>query len=245
MSAYGALAAWYDDLTGDVPYGAYADFYQRTLAAEQEGETCLLLDLCCGTGTLTCRMAERGFELIAADASPDMLLRAREKAAALPADAVQPLFICQRAAELDLYGTVDAAYSSLDSLSYVPPAELPEVFRRLHLFIRPGGLLLFDVRTPEFLRGMDGQVCVDETADVLCLWRGRFDGERNALDYGMDLFERRGEVWRREREEHTEYAHAPEALLALLSAAGFSGARVRADAPAEDGRVFITAKREG
>lgn len=140
MTAYSALAAWYDELTRDVPYAAFADYYER-LFAERGGETKLLLDLCCGTGTLACLMAERGYEMIAADASADMLMSAREKASALSAGKM-PLFINQSAQELDLYGTVDAAYSSLDSLSYVPFEDLPEVFRRLHLFVRPGGLLV-------------------------------------------------------------------------------------------------------
>lgn len=84
MTAYSALAAWYDELTRDVPYAAFADYYER-LFAERGGETKLLLDLCCGTGTLACLMAERGYEMIAADASADMLMSAREKASALSA----------------------------------------------------------------------------------------------------------------------------------------------------------------
>lgn len=137
MSAYAALAEYYDELTGDVPYNDFADYYER-LFREYSVEVGLVLDLCCGTGSLTCEMAARGYELIAADASADMLMRARDKAYS-SALAKMPLFINQSAQELDLYGTVDAAYSSLDSLSYVPFGDLPEVFHRLRLFIRTGG----------------------------------------------------------------------------------------------------------
>ena len=174
MSCYGSLAQWYDQLTGDVPYGSFADFYEAEFA-RCGGEFRLLLDLCCGTGTLTALMAERGYELIAADSSVDMLMQAREKTAALE---TPPLFLCQDAAELDLYGTVDAAYCSLDGMNYIPPASLGKVFHRLHLFIRPDGLLIFDIRPPEWLRALDGQVFVDEQEDVLCLWRGRACGIR-------------------------------------------------------------------
>lgn len=142
MTAYSSLAAWYDELTRDVPYPAFADYYEGLFRA-RGGETGLILDLCCGTGSLACLMAARGYDVIAADASADMLMSAREKASALGVGKM-PLFINQSAQELDLYGTVDAAYSSLDSLSYVPFSDLPEVFRRLRLFIRPGGL--FGVR---------------------------------------------------------------------------------------------------
>ena len=243
MSAYGALAGRYDELTRDVAYEDFADYYE-SIFQSCGGEYNTILDLCCGTGSLSCALARRGYELISADASPDMLMVAREKAAALEG-CVPPLIICQSAAELDLYGTVDAAVSSLESVGYLPQSDLPEVFRRLCLFVRPGGLLIFDIRTPEFLRAMDGQVNVDETDDVLCLWRGRFDEEREALLYGLDLFERSGDTWLRSFEEHVEYAHLPERVKNELERAGFTDITIRADGPQGDaGRIFFIAKRK-
>ncbi len=240
MSAYAALAEHYDALTRDVPYGAFADYYER-LFKEYSIEAGLVLDLCCGTGSLACEMSRRGFELIASDASADMLMCAREKAWSSELEKM-PLFINQSAQELDLYGTVDAAYSSLDSLSYVPSEDLPEVFRRLRLFVRPGGLLVFDLRTPEFLRGMDGSVSVDETEDIYCVWRGRF--EDGALYYGMDIFAREGGSWNRYAEEHVEYPHESERVRALLEAAGFEDVRIRTDGPMGGrDRVYFTAIR--
>lgn len=239
MSSYGPLAPWYDRLTADVDYAAFADLYEAEFA-RQGGEFRLLLDLCCGTGTLTCLMARRGYELIGADASVDMLMQARENAAGLdPA----PLFLCQEAAELDLYGTVDAAYCSLDGMNYLPPEQLPELFRRLRLFIRPGGLFLFDIRPPRFLRSLDGGTFVDETEDLLCLWRADYDESVPCLVYGMDLFTRSGRLWRREREEHVEYAHEPAALRALLEAAGFAGFRQLPSRAAPEERLFFSAVR--
>ncbi len=243
MNSYESLAGCYDSLTLDVPYPDFADYYERLFAADG-GEYRMLLDLCCGTGTLSCLLAERGYDMIAADASPDMLMYAREKAAGL-SRGEPPLFICQAAAELDLYGTVDAAVSSLDSMNYVPPEDIPEVFDRLRLFIRPGGLLVFDIRTPEFLRSMDGVLSVDETDDVFCLWQGAFDVEIGALVYSMDIFRRDGAVWRRGEEVHTEYAHEPDWLRQTLEKAGFTDVAFRTDGPqGGDGRLFITAKRQ-
>ena len=171
MSCYGALASWYDLLTGDVPYSEFADFYEKRFA-ENGGEFKLILDLFCGTGTLTDEMARRGYELIAVDGSEDMLMQAQSKSCMLD---TPPLFLCQEASELDLYGTVDAAYCSLDGMNYIPCDELPELFHRLKLFIRPQGLFMFDIRSVEWLRSMDGQVYVDETPDCLCLWRAELD----------------------------------------------------------------------
>ena len=131
MSCYDALAPWYDSLTGDVPYGAIADYYESVFRSDG-GTFRLLLDLCCGTGSMTWELAGRGYEMIAADRSVDMLMQAQAKK--VPC-AVPPLFLCQAAEELDLYGTVDAAVCCLDGFNYIPADTLPEVFRRLHLFI--------------------------------------------------------------------------------------------------------------
>ena len=243
MSAYEPLAAWYDALTQDVDYAAFTDLYERVFRAES-GEWRTLLDLCCGTGTLTCLLAARGYEMIAADASPEMLMQAQSKAAALPAGSTPPLLLCQRADALDLYGTVDAAVCSLDGMNYLAPDELRETLRRLRLFIRPGGLFLFDVRTPESFRALDGSTFVDETEDVLCLWRADFDSETGVMRYGMDLFERRGRLWQREREEHIEYAHTLAWLTQALAAAGFDRVQVLTDTPQYDaGRRFFVARR--
>lgn len=242
MNAYGPLAFWYDRLTLDIPYEAFVDFYEKEFSSDG-GEFKILLDLCCGTGTLTWLLAERGYEMIAADASPDMLMQAASKAAEV---SVPPLFLCQDASALDLYGTVDAAVCSLDGMNYIPESELPEVFHRLHLFVRPGGLLIFDIKTPEWFRSVDGSVSVDETEDMLCLWRAEFDTEENAICYGMDIFSKSGSLWRRDSEEHIEYAHSPERLAELLEIAGFENVRLCCDCPQSDGgRLFITAKRNG
>ena len=241
MSSYGALASWYDQLTGDVPYGQFADFYEAEFA-RCGGEFRLLLDLCCGTGTLTAEMARRGYELIGVDASVDMLMQAQEKCAQLD---TPPLFLCQRADQLDLYGTVDAAYCSLDGMNYLPPEILPELFRRLYLFVRPGGLVIFDVKTPGWFRSIDGQIFLDEKKDLFCVWRADYREDEGCLVYGMDLFERAGRLWRRSGEEHVEYAHEPDALCALLEGAGFRSVIRHADGPQHDqGRLFISAVRK-
>lgn len=244
MNAYGPLAGCYDLFTSDVPYAALADFYERALALPGR-ERLTLLDLCCGTGTLACILAERGHELIGVDVSGEMLALAQEKAEQgdFP---VRPMFLCQEASELDLYGTVEGAYCSLDALNYIPREELPELVRRLHLFIEPGGRLAFDIHAPDHLRELDGQVFVDESEDALCLWRAEFDGEENALFYGLDIFERRGALWRRESEEHVEYAHEPEALCALLRDGGFRDVRVQENVlPGQPWRLFVTAENQG
>ena len=240
MSCYGPLAAWYDQLTGDVPYQAFAETYEKEFK-KNGGEFKLLLDLFCGTGTLTYEMARRGYEMIAVDASEDMLMMAREKSAD---QALAPLFLCQEAAELDLYGTVDAAFCSLDGINYIPPDELPIPFHRLQYFIRPSGLFLFDIRSPEWLASMDGQIYVDEQEDVLCLWRSELDRDEACIYYDMDIFSKKGVLWERSEEEHTEYIYDFDTLKDLLSSNGFCNIRILENAPQSDlGRLTISAER--
>lgn len=238
MSAYGSLARWYDGFTQDVPYAAFADLYETALHREGK-ENLTLLDLCCGTGTLTLMMAQRGHEMIGVDLSPDMLSQAMEKAQETDVR-VKPMYLCQEAGELDLFGTVEGAYCSLDGMNYLPPEELPELMHRLHLFIEPEGKFIFDIHSPQHLRDLDGGIFVDETEDALCLWRGEFDEEENALYYGMDIFSRDGKLWRRDEEEHIEFAHEPEELMQLMLDSGFTDVKMIEDGPqCEMGRLFI------
>jgi hypothetical protein len=130
-------------------------------------------------------------------------------------------------------------------MNYIEPDALREVFRRLNLFIRPGGLFIFDIRTPEILKSLDGQIFVDEKDDVLCLWRADYDEDIPAIIYGMDIFSKRGRLWDRESEEHVEYSHEPSYLEKLLESSGFTDVKLHPDCPqGKMGRLFITAKRK-
>ena len=245
MDAYHELAVSYDRLTNDVDYEATVDFYYEIL--KQEGlkpRTCV--DLACGTGSVTAILAERGLEVLGVDLSEEMLTVAQQKAAELQNP---PRFVCQPLQELYLPRGVDMAVCALDSLDYITdPVDCKEAIRRVYKALNPGGIFIFDVNTPEKLRAMDGQVFLDEDDDVYCVWRGEFDEESNVCSYGMDLFQRRGEVWLRSFEEHREYAYSQEQLTEYLKAAGFTHIRVYADrrfeAPREgEQRIYIKARK--
>ena len=139
MSQYISLAGVYDGLTADVPYGAFASFYEKVFSLYGIKPQ-IVLDMACGTGTLTSIMADRGFEMIGVDASEEMLAVAYEKTEKCK---IKPLLLCQRLEDLDLYGTVGAAVSSLDCLNYIHSEKLAEVFRKLHLFIEPGSCIRY------------------------------------------------------------------------------------------------------
>ena len=245
MDAYKELAVSYDRLTYDVDYAAVVDFYWQIL--EKEGakpRTCV--DLACGTGSVSVLLAEKGLDVVGVDMSEDMLTVAFDKACGMDNP---PRFICQKLQELKLPRGVDLAVCALDSLDYITdPADCAEAIRRVYKALNPGGVFIFDVNTPEKLRAMDGQVWLDEDDDVYCVWRGEFDEETNICSYGMDLFQRQGDVWLRSFEEHREYAYSRTQLTDYLKAAGFTHIEVYADRlfeaprPGEQ-RIYIKARK--
>jgi len=246
MNAYSSLARFYDSLTEDVPYKAFADFYQDIFRLYGLNVK-TILDLACGTGTLTHLLASRGYEIIGVDSSPEMLSAAMQKESGAQ---IQPMFICQPMEALDLYGTVNAAICALDGVNYLPSELLREVFRRVELFLDPSGVFVFDINTPRKLRNLDGSIFLDETDDVFCVWRAEFSEEDNACFYGMDVFAKSGELWTRDSEEHIEYAHEPRELLRILEEVGFTDIKLFGElelsAPTEDeARIFIAARKRG
>lgn len=227
MRGYGALASSYDGLMADGAYRRRADFLERQF--RRSGfPVRSVLDLACGTGTIACLLAERGYEVIAADGSEEMLTQAAAKAAGLENP---PLFLLQAMPRLRLLRPVDAAVSTLDSLNYLTRVrDLRETFRRVYRWLRPGGQFIFDVNTPSKLRRMDGQMYMDETEESFCVWRTFFSEKTKICTYQVDLFRRRPDgAWERDFEEHRERAWEAEELRRYLEEAGFAGVSITGD----------------
>lgn len=247
MNSYGPLARRYDALTRDVDYGLWARFLQKHFACAGR-EVRSVVELACGTGSLLLRLAELGYDVTGVDLSPDMLAVAANKCADLE---TQPLLLQQDVSRLRLLAPADAAVCCLDSLNYLTrPAAVRRTFRRVWQALAPGGLFLFDIRSPELLRSMDGQIFLDETEDTYCVWRGDFSQRRNILSYYMDLFYQNPDgTWDREEELHEEYAYDPGELEQWLNEAGFGRVRqygnlvMRPPKPGEE-RIFFVAERQ-
>lgn len=233
MSAYEALAGAYDGLTQDVDYGAIAAFFETVLQSLGR-KPVDLLDLACGTGSMSVLLARRGYRVIGADISEEMLTVAAQKAAG---EANPPFFIRQPMQRLRLPQPVDAVACLLDSLNYLDePEDCKKTIERVFRALRPGGVFFFDINTPAKLRGLDGQVFLDENDDSYCVWRADFDENERRCYYGIDLFRRSGSLWERSFEQHCEYAYEPAELTAWLQAAGFSEVRQLADCRMEPPR---------
>ena len=245
MNAYHNLAVSYDRLTSDVDYEATVAFYYEIL--KREGLTPrTAVDLACGTGSVTAILARKGLQVIGVDMSEEMLTVASQKVGGA---GFTPWLLCQSLQQLRLPKAVDLAVCALDSLDYITnPDDCREAIHRVYKYLNPGGIFIFDVNTPEKLRAMDGQVFLDEDDDVYCVWRGEFNEETNICSYGMDLFQRKGNLWERSFEEHCEYAYSAEQLAGYLKAAGFTHIRVygdrRMEAPgAGEQRIYIKARK--
>ena len=245
MDAYHTLAYSYDRLTNDVDYRAVVDFYFQILHKEKLKPR-TAVDLACGTGSVALLLAQTGIQVTAVDMSEDMLVQACQKAAEMENP---PQFVCQQLQKLRLPKGVDLAVCALDSIDYITdPDDCREAINRVYKALNPGGCLIFDVNPPEKLRAMDGQVFLDEDDDVYCVWRGSFDPQTNICSYGMDLFQRQGDVWLRSFEEHCEYAYSQEILVEYLRSVGFTSIAVYADRemiaprPGEQ-RIYLKARK--
>ena len=243
MNSYQTLSAYYDRFTDDVGYEQWADFFEQLFAREGIKPK-LVLDLACGTGSLTRLLAERGYDMIGADASPEMLMQAMQNTIGCDP---RPLLINQRMEELDLYGNVDACLCCLDSVNYVTdPDDLAEAFRRVHLFLDPDGLFVFDINTPEKFARIDGESYVREDEGVFCVWQAAV--EDGLCAYQFDIFEQDGESWSRAQETHEERVYTPEELTAMLEQAGFTEIKTYGNqsfAPVQGGedRIYFTARK--
>ncbi len=187
MAGYGDFAYYYDLLTENVNYESRCDYIHSLLAENGIGKG-ILLDLACGTGTVSLLMSEKGYDVIGVDASEDMLSQAQEKKAECSADVI---FLCQKMEELDLFGTISCAVCTLDSINHVTDeSTVKEIFRRVSLFMEDKGIFIFDVNTPYKHREVLGNnTFVYDMDDVYCVWQNSTD-KQLLTSISLDIFEK-------------------------------------------------------
>lgn len=247
MSRYGAFAEYYDSLTSNVSYDETAK-YVTDILDENGIKKGILLDLACGTGTMSVQMAKRGYEVIGIDNSPEMLSEAREKAYEAGEDI---LFLCQDMCDIDLYGTVECTICLLDSLNHLESEEeLLAAFKGVSLFTVPGGLFIFDVNTQYKHKYVLGNnTFVYDNDDVYCVWQNEYDDESKTVEIFLDFFEEENGLYRRSSEYFTECAFSDETIRRLLKEAGFSDVKAYGElsrnAPSEtEERIFYVARKD-
>ena len=186
MEAYTSFAYVYDTFMDNVPYGEGARHIREKLC--EHGVTDgIVLDLGCGTGTMTERLAGYGYDMIGVDNSEEMLELAMEKKTESGYDI---LYLLQDMRGFELYGTVRAVVSVCDSVNYITePDELEEVFRLVNNYLDPKGIFLFDFNTVHKYRDVIGDSTIAEDRGVCSfIWDNRYYEKEQINEYDLTLF---------------------------------------------------------
>ena len=186
MEAYTSFASVYDIFMDNIPYGEWARHIREKLC--EHGVTDgIVLDLGCGTGTMTERLAGYGYDMIGVDNSEEMLELAMEKKTESGYDI---LYLLQDMRGFELYGTVRAVVSVCDSVNYITePDELEEVFRLVNNYLDPKGIFLFDFNTVHKYRDVIGDSTIAEDRGVCSfIWDNRYYEKEQINEYDLTLF---------------------------------------------------------
>lgn len=188
---YGLLAPFYDVFNGDINYSEWADFIESVIQREYKAARPeLLLDLGCGTGSMTLELAKRGYDMTGVDYSPEMLDVARERASELGFDG-KILWLCQDMRKFELYGTVDVAVSCLDSVNHLTGrGDLNKFLSLVHNYLIPDGLFIFDVNGKRKFESIYGEqtYCMEE-GNAVCVWQNFYNPGSKICDFYITLFE--------------------------------------------------------
>ncbi|MBR5383300.1 MAG: class I SAM-dependent methyltransferase [Clostridia bacterium] len=226
---YTDFAAVYDRLMQDVDYDAWADYYAAMMQKNGVPRGGTVCECACGTGSLTVRLQAAGYRMTGIDLSREMLSVAQQKARG---NGQMIPFVQQDMTSLRLHKRQDAVLCTCDGLNYLlTPERVRRFFRAAYAALKPGGLLAFDLSTPDKLRGTLGNHTLgsreEETAYV---WQNTWNERSRTVSMALSIFvrEQDGRYVRLE-EEQTQRAHTMEELKSYLEDAGFAHVRFYGD----------------
>jgi len=220
VKIYSGFAYLYDVLMESTPYKDWAAYIDRVLKQFLQKSNAIVLDLACGTGSITLPLAQMGYDMIGVDMSIDMLSQAQAKVTN-----EKILFLAQDMRKLDLYGTVDAAISTCDGLNYIlDETELASVFKRVMMFMNPQGVFIFDMNTEYKFKevlGNKGFTVKKDTASYD--WDNSYDAKTGINEYRVTFEHMGGEPF---CELHHQRAYPSEMICDFLRNAGFETVRM-------------------
>lgn len=272
MRAYSDFADVYDELMDNVPYAewceniaALIEEYGISRPVDSDGisqeEPCgeeallksernLVLDLGCGTGTLTQLLRRKGYDMIGVDNSPEMLRIAMEKNAEGGSGI---LYLLQDMRQLELYSTVGTVLSVCDCLNYLLEEEdLLRVFRLVNNYLYPGGLFLFDFNTIyKYSQVIGDAVIAENRENCSFIWENYYHEQEEINEYDLTVFvQEEGERFRRFTENHFQRGYTPDTMCRLVEQAGMRVIRLL-DADTMDEvtdvsqRIYVLAREQG
>ena len=225
---FAVLADFYDRLNG-ADYNMYADYIENVFKVHGNGRESLLLDLACGTGKLTEELALRGYDMIGADISEEMLTvavsRAYQKNLSI-------LYLKQDMRNFELYGTVDCIICSLDGVSYITETnDVKKCFKLIYNYLNPGALFIFDInsayRFKEIFAKRDFFLADD---GVYLGWKNEFDPKKGFCDFILTVFtENPDGSYEKKEEVQREKMWEKDELCILLQDCGLEVVNVYGD----------------
>ncbi len=215
MDAYTKFAQVYDSLMDDVPYKNIADIIDSKIKKNGVKNN-IILDLACGTGSLTKELGKKGYELIGADISAEMLQKAQEKNPGV-------LFLNQSMEDFELYGTVGAIVCCLDSVNYLLDDEsLYNMFKLCNNYLEPDGLLIFDINSEyKFKNVLANNIFTYDSDEIFYVWENNFVEEEGLCDFFLTFFVKENDKYIRFDESHTERAYKDSEIVKALTENGF------------------------
>ena len=216
MNMYNQFSLIYDRLIGQ-DYVSWAEYIEK-IFAENGSSPKLVLDLACGTGSLCCVMAQRGYDMIGVDISADMLSVAAEKAASQSLDI---RFLNQSMTEFELYGTVDAVICTLDAVNYLTEsADLAKTFKLIKNYLNPNGLFIFDINTRHKLENvLDDNTFVFDEDDIFYTWENEYNRENHISTQYFTFFVNENGRYCRFDEVHVQRAYSGDEITSALEVA--------------------------
>lgn len=248
MAMYESFAAVYDTFMDNVPYEDWSRYLIDLL--RQEGvEEGLVLELGCGTGSMTELLAGAGYDMIGVDNSPDMLEIAMEKKENSGHDI---LYLLQDMRGFELYGTVKAVVSVCDSLNYITETEdLLRVFRLVNNYLDPGGVFIFDLNTVYKYQELLGDTTIAESREESSfIWENSYYEDEQINEYDLTLFIRQEDgLYRKYEETHYQRAYDLATVKELLKKSGlkletvYDAFTLQAPSP-ESERIYFVAREQ-
>ena len=247
MEAYSGFAKVYDLFMDNIPYEEWTD-YVKELFAEEGITEGILLDLGCGTGSVTENLAKAGFDMIGIDNSEEMLEIAMEKRAESGLDI---LYLLQDMREFELYGTVKGVVSICDSMNYILEDEdLLEVFRLVHNYLDNDGIFIFDMNTMyKYEELLADNTFAEDREESSFIWGNYYDEEDEINQYDLALFVKDEDGrYSKYEETHLQRAYRQETVEELIKESGLELLHVydafTRELPAEDSeRIYFVCRR--
>ena len=249
MEQYTNFAKVYDLFMDNVPYDKWVEQIKDILYKENIKDG-LICDLGCGTGAITERLANLGYDMIGIDNSYDMLDVAMEKKYASGNDI---LYLCQDMREFELYGTVRAIISRCDSLNYIRElSELKEVFAWVNNYLDPNGLFIFDMNTEYKYQNILGDNTFAEVREQASfIWENTYDIDKRINEYDLNLFIKiEDDSYKRFEERHVQKAYTFDEILSAIDSSNmvlekYLDADTYGDVSEKTERILFVAREKG